>query len=332
MARWLGGLVSIALATAGCQADGFGLDWQYRFADDAQRSASQYVVAQILEGGCSSVRPIFIVGFPRDEPSPMDAPQLGPGRWGFEVVARNADCTRVARGCVDVDLPDGDRASVVVDLASVTGAVPECPASQCSGGDCMEFDAGLQDTGTPVEDTGTPDTMGPDTTVPPSDSGPPGCGTCPTQNSFGHCEGTMCVLDSCESGYEDCNGAASDGCEETCPSAPNLAPECYREEGCVRGGCVDGYSDCDGVTANGCETDGRCTCPPTGPCVFDCANGCSVICDRDCTVRCGSCTYCAVTCGADVNCTIECTPGSISGIGGLPIETTHECELFETCG
>ncbi|KAG0631971.1 hypothetical protein M758_1G295000 [Ceratodon purpureus] len=45
-------------------------------------------------------------------------------------------------------------------------------------------------------------------------------------------------------------------CGLVCPSAPNATPICdYR--GC-RISCNDGYSDCDGVASNGCEVHGVC--------------------------------------------------------------------------
>jgi len=169
-----------------------------------------------------------------------------------------------------------------------------------------------------------------------------GCET-NTQTSLAHCGacGTACVsrpnttvacdagrcLYACATGFADCDGDASNGCEvdtrtslahcgacaRSC-APPNATGACVESQ-CTVAACATGYGDCDSNASNGCETDTRTTtshcgtcgraCPAaantapscvTGACVATCTAGFGE-CDGDATNGCevelaGSTTHC----------------------------------------
>lgn len=91
----------------------------------------------------------------------------------------------------------------------------------------------------------------------------------------------QCGLGGCDSGYADCDGAPSNGCEvdtrssltscgscgHTC-TLPNATPRCSAGR-CEVGQCSAGFADCDGDPSTGCEANLR---SPTscGACGRDC--------------------------------------------------------------
>lgn len=105
----------------------------------------------------------------------------------------------------------------------------------------------------------------------------------------------------CNSGFGNCNGNITDGCEvnlqtsvtncgacgNVCPSYPNTAPSGCSNGVCFRGPCLAGYADCDGNPNNGCETNlisvnncGGCgvTCPIyPNTTASSCVNGVCVV-------------------------------------------------------
>lgn len=126
--------------------------------------------------------------------------------------------------------------------------------------------------------------------------GPAHCGACDEHCDLPHsdktaCESGHCVVKLCDGGFEDCNGAAADGCEADLAQAgscggcgracdlPNTEAalcsvmesksECQVDhracgsgdvsdeecEGRLSTGCVRGHADCDNNPSNGCETD-----------------------------------------------------------------------------
>lgn len=114
-----------------------------------------------------------------------------------------------------------------------------------------------------------------------------GCGNaCPSRpNAPARCSGGSCTL-VCHTGYLNCDGNLTNGCETTpatdalncgacgrvCPSYPNTSPSM-----CVAGtcsfGCGAGYANCDGNITNGCEVST--TTDPTncGACGRACGAG-----------------------------------------------------------
>lgn len=99
---------------------------------------------------------------------------------------------------------------------------------------------------------------------------PRNCGTCGNVCSASHatalCQGGHCALGSCEPGWGNCDGDASNGCEtdttsslqhcgqcnRPCEWRPNTTASC--ESACVYE-CVEGWNDCNGQQSDGCESN-----------------------------------------------------------------------------
>ena len=92
-----------------------------------------------------------------------------------------------------------------------------------------------------------------------------GC-SCSLPNAITACSGGVCNLVACQSGWGDCNGNASDGCEANYSTSvshcggcniacafPNASAFCNGQ--CQLGTCMQGFDDCDGVVSNGCEAN-----------------------------------------------------------------------------
>lgn len=174
----------------------------------------------------------------------------------------------------------------------------------------------------------------------------PACPGADYPNATESCDGGECRL-TCESGYHDCDGQQSTGCEvdvrieplhcggcgQACPAMPHAVASC--EHGVCRYECLEPYADCDGDEANGCESDlqagaktcGDCerSCPTVpgavaacrqGQCGFDCDPGfedCDGLpangCETDVYASLQHCGRCGVQCLAGPRGTAECVLG-----------------------
>ncbi|MGA2450615.1 MAG: hypothetical protein ABTD50_18265 [Polyangiaceae bacterium] len=139
----------------------------------------------------------------------------------------------------------------------------------------------------------------------------PGCAACDLPNAVAGCtpEGS-CYIANCATGYQDCDGTITDGCEidiqhdalncgqcgcrcgtgeaTDCTSAQVVSPIANGTSGCSRGECTvgscdPGWGDCDGNPANGCETN---------------------------TTTNSSCGLCGVVCAASAACACTLLDGS----------------------
>jgi hypothetical protein len=110
------------------------------------------------------------------------------------------------------------------------------------------------------------------------------CGTrCDPPNATAVCAAGRCQVGSCATGFGDCDGNATNGCEtdtrvtvshcgtcgHACASAPNAVPACAL--GVCALLCTAGFADCDGNAANGCETDTRTSASHCGGCGRACS-------------------------------------------------------------
>ena len=109
------------------------------------------------------------------------------------------------------------------------------------------------------------------------------CNTaCPTRaNATATCAAGTCGF-TCNAGFENCDGDASNGCEaDTRASAthcggcgracapPNATGACVAGA-CTVGSCATSYGDCDGNASNGCEVDTRTSTSHCGACARAC--------------------------------------------------------------
>jgi hypothetical protein len=109
----------------------------------------------------------------------------------------------------------------------------------------------------------------------------------------------MCMIGSCQSGFDDCNMMVADGCETAldtdkmncgmcgmmCPDPDNGVGACVGGM-CTLASCNAGYSDCDGNPANGCEFN---TLTDPNNC-----GGCGIVCGS------GTCTNATCMCTKNV--------------------------------
>ncbi len=146
-----------------------------------------------------------------------------------------------------------------------------------------------------------------------------GCGlACPTRpNASPTCAGGTCGL-RCDTGFGDCDGDATNGCETDLRTTVSSCGACGRVcsvpgglAACVASTCVvascgsGGFGDCDGIAGTGCETDLR-----SSP------NHCGA-CNNACPVRANAIPICAVG-----TCASACQPGYGECDGNL----TNGCE------
>ncbi len=180
------------------------------------------------------------------------------------------------------------------------------------------------------------------------------------------CANGTCGYSKCDAGWADCDGNATNGCEQdiatdatNCGTCGTVCSGTNGHAACVAGqctiGCNSGYGDCDGNVTNGCETHLSSNTSHCGSCsvacgnqngTATCSNGtCSIVCQSgwmDCdanktngcetnietdTKHCGSCS---VACG-NQNGTATCQGGTCSllcksGWGDCDANKTNGCE------
>ena len=194
------------------------------------------------------------------------------------------------------------------------------------------------------------------------------CGRCANRcperpNAASLCVGGACTH-RCSTGFLDCNGDPTDGCEvdagaslehcgacnNGCAPRPNQTAACA--EGSCRRACAAGFADCDGAEANGCETSlaspahcGACgrACPAAAPfcdevagsrtCVNRCAAG-ELLCSGACVdpqTSVAHCGGCGAACPARPNAAAACADGRCravcsAGFGDCDGDGASGCE------
>ena len=128
------------LGLVGCNAG--DLAWQFEI-DPSIDDATRGIVATVRDDACGGAAlPLAVYRFARGEEASVVTPTLPPGTYFLEVVALDAQCRPVGRGCEPVALPDEQALVVGVDaLGSAEAAACESGAA-CAGGVCVAIDAG----------------------------------------------------------------------------------------------------------------------------------------------------------------------------------------------
>ncbi len=174
------------------------------------------------------------------------------------------------------------------------------------------------------------------------------CGSvCGLPHAVEGCVASKCTVASCDAGYADCDGVATNGCEvninsdvghcgncATVCTAPSGTPVCTAAK-CGISACVAPTADCDGLAGNGCEINtstsvancGACNaaCSPphaTGSCLAgvckigacvglwaDCDGNVANGCETDTSSSTSACGGCGTVCGG-ANGTATCTSGT----------------------
>ncbi|MBK6536055.1 MAG: hypothetical protein IPF99_42940 [Deltaproteobacteria bacterium] len=170
------------------------------------------------------------------------------------------------------------------------------------------------------------------------------CGArCAPANATAACVAGVCTVGSCATGFGDCDGNATNGCEtdlpvsvshcgacgNRCPANPNAAPVCVA--GSCSSVCTAGFADCDSNPATGCEVDVRVDSANCGSCGRACSNvgGTSTCTTGACVLRCtrgrGDCD------GNPLNgCEVDLTTSSAHCGGcGVSCDTNAACRINE---
>ncbi|MCS6798900.1 MAG: putative metal-binding motif-containing protein [Myxococcota bacterium] len=256
--------LAICALLGGCAPDAPHLTWRYRFESVQTESRTVHLEARIRRGSCAESAPIgFETEFPRNAPREAATPgTLGRGSWGFELVARDATCTAVARGCRVVHLPLGGTIEVL--LTDVAGA--GCPAgARCVHGRClMPRDAALVDAGPDAPLDGTlPDSA-------PNDAAEDARPDARPDASMDACRAQP---ERCNGRDDDCNGLVDDGPDR---DRDGVTEPCDCDDGnpWITPGraevCDHRDNDCNGLDDDGPDADGdgatsACDCDDANP-------------------------------------------------------------------
>jgi hypothetical protein len=198
-------------------------------------------------------------------------------------------------GCENLQTDPNNCGSCGTVCPAVANGVPACAFGMCSVGSCsgdyLDCD-GIFTNGCET-----------DTTTDEANCG--ACGTaCSADNGVGFCNVGSCALDTCNTGFADCDGEYYNGCEidtttpENCGSCGNTC-DLSNVDGhscsgttCLVDTCDAGFAHCDSDDANGCEIN-----TDTDP------DNCGE-CWNECSVAGGSASYCDFG-----QCVIQCDPG-----------------------
>ncbi len=237
--------------------------------------------------------------------------------------------------CADLETDASHCGSCGAACPEPSGGQPACVAFECTLGAC---DSGYADCNTMPEDGC--ETM--------TSFDPFNCGACENACTFANgipsCSSGSCALAGCVSGYEDCDGDESTGCEAqlgTVETCTGCGDSCHTiangTRACGTGGCEyacdSGFVDCNGdigvPTGDGCETQlgtnsdcGSCgdVCSGTdvcseGACVSSCGGDTPDSCATGCTnldTDPSNCGDCGMVCTDEPNSSPTCESGSCS--------------------
>lgn len=160
------------------------------------------------------------------------------------------------------------------------------------------------------------------------------CGFCGNVCNLVHanakCVAGQCVVDTCQSGWKNCDTANPNACTQDIATDPNNCGDCGKKcdttngaATCVGGSCqiscAPGYGDCDNNAANGCETNLNTTASACGACNTPCSSnhGTPTCAGGQCSIQCAAgfvdCNTDARTDGCEAN--INTNPANCGGCG-----------------
>ena len=171
------------------------------------------------------------------------------------------------------------------------------------------------------------------------------CGTaCSLNNAISSCSSGSCQLSSCNSGFGNCDGNPSNGCETTLNTLPNCgvcgtacslnnAVSSCSSGTCQLSSCNGGWNNCNSIDSDGCEVNlsdsmsncGACNNPCTLPNANSiCSGGICLV--SSCNTGFGDCTI-GAGCETSLTTTSDC--GTCGNACSLP-NATPAC-ISSTC-
>lgn len=230
-----------------------------------------------------------------------------------------------SNGC-EADLnTDVARCGACANRCAVANATARCVAGRCAVGACAAgFAACDSDPGNGCETSTETSVMH--------------CGGCgqacaAPANAAATCEAGRCSF-TCQPGFADCDGNASNGCEVDTRSSATHCGACNRGcalsnataqcagSRCTVAQCAAGAGDCDGEASNGCEANLRTSASHCGACGRSCATG--EVCEAGACARAVEVTGCGVSDGGTVTpntlsrfCSVRGGVGMLSGALGV---------------
>ncbi len=225
--------------------------------------------------------------------------------------------TRTGMQSGSVVIADG--ASDMVSASLAGNIVMACPSNMptlCSGSTCVDI----------VTDPLNCNTCG---------------NRCPTvPNGTGGCAASRCGVGMCNTGFQDCNGIASDGCEvgttndpAHCGSCagqctiPNGTPGCVNST-CTVATCTGAFKNCNSNPVDGCESDTNTDLAHCGSCITPCAPANATPACSSGTCRIASCNVGFRDCNAMVSdgCEINTNTDNMNCGGcGAPCTGGRQC-------
>ncbi len=252
-------------------------------------------------------------------------PSCSGGKCSITCAQGFADCdANAANGC-EVNL------NISVDNCATCGHI--CPDEANGTATCKSGVCGISTCASPFADCDGNSANGCEANT---NSDPNNCGGCGNNcnlkipNATPVCNAGICGIGTCNAGFADCDGVASNGCEvnlntdiNNCSACGSKCAPANAVGSCVGGACkvtscTGSFQDCDGIAANGCEADTTTNVANCGSCKNACSSlhgtpGCS-----------GS--ACSITCAAGFgNC-----DGNVSN--GCEATTTNDASNCGTCG
>ncbi|MBI5532026.1 MAG: LamG domain-containing protein [Deltaproteobacteria bacterium] len=251
-----------------------------------------------------------------------------------------ADCDAVAtNGCEGNLLNDPKHCGTCPTVCTASSGTPVCNQGTCGVSNCP----------TSTGDCNNDPSDGCETDLSTSTTSCGFCGNaCTYPNATPGCSAGACAIVQCNTGFDNCDGVESDGCEanlssstQSCGSCSNKCPTPINSTATCSAGtcgyqCQGAFADCNSAIVDGCEVNTAADVANCGACSFACSfphataacsnslcalgpcssgwancdNNAANGCEANLTTSITSCGVCGKVCAAAANATATCVAGA----------------------